>query len=433
MNRQILRLALPAIVSNITVPLLSMVDIAIVGHMQNVSCLAAISVGAMLFNVIYWVFGFLRMGTSGLVSQALGRQDSTAISRMIRRALTIGITIGVLFVILQWPLRTVMFWLLSVTPDALPFVTTYFNVCILGAPAVLAMTALLGIFIGLQNTRIPMLVAIVQNVVNVCLSVFFVFVCKMSIEGVALGTMLAQWIGFVLAFVALFKYYGEYVRQQGDFSLSMFRDEEAMRFFSINRDVFLRTLCLVSVNMFFTSAGSMQGDVILAVNTLLMTFFTMFSYIMDGFAFAGEALCGRFLGADDQPGMRSLHRHLLAWAFWLTGLFVLVYCLLGHRFVALLTDNQEVIVSAEPYIFWILVIPPAGVLAFIYDGLFIGMTRTREMLFSCLGGALCFFCVFLMLKPSLANQALWLALVLYLFVRGIFLMWRFKRRSPYTS
>ena len=284
-NRQILQIALPSIVSNITVPLLGLIDVAIVGHMGSAAYIGAIAVGSMIFNLLYWLFGFLRMGTSGMTSQALGRRDMSEVMRLFVNSLTVGLGIAMVFIILQVPLRELALLLMHPTPDITPLAATYFNICIWGAPAMMGIYSLNGWFIGMQNTRIPMFISIMQNVVNILASLTLVFACGMKIEGVALGTVIAQWAGFLTALFLWHHYYGRLRRyyphatssgavatqkERKEPQQTAMRHAELMKFFQVNRDIFLRTLFLVAVNLFFTSAGARQGAVILSVNTLLM-------------------------------------------------------------------------------------------------------------------------------------------------------------------
>ena len=303
-NKRILQLAVPSIISNITVPLLGLVDVAIVGHIGDAAYIGAIAVGSMLFNVIYWLFGFLRMGTSGMTSQALGRRDFAEVVRLLIRSLGIGVGIGLLFFILQRWLIGCGLWAMSPEADVVELARRYCYVCIWGAPAVLGLYGFTGWYIGMQNTRIPMVVSLSQNVVNIVASLVLVFVCRMTVEGVALGTVIAQWWGFLMACVLYRLYYrrlGKY-----DYRQHLFASEPLKRFFSLNRDIFLRTVCLVAVNLFFTAAGSRESTLVLAVNTLLMTLFTIFSYFMDGFAYAAEALSGKYYGAGNREAFREV-------------------------------------------------------------------------------------------------------------------------------
>ncbi len=427
MNRDILRLALPSIVSNITVPLLSLVDIAIMGHAGDASCLAAISVGAMIFNVMYWILGFLRMGTSGMTSQALGRGDCSAIRALFSGSLRLALLMGLFLVASFVPIREFMLWAFQVGEAEIELVSTYYHVCILAAPAVLGSFALSGWLIGMQNTRIPMQVSIGQNVLNILLSLVFVFGLDMQIVGVALGTMLSQWMAFL---VQLWLARCKFGAQAGglsdlwrDFNFSILGNSGGKTYLNI----FLRTLCLVAVNLYFTSAGSAQGAVVLAANTLLMTFFTMFSYIMDGFAFAAEAIGGRLYGAGDHGGVGQLHRQLMLWGVGLVAVFTVGYALTGERFLGVLTDEASVVALAREYYHYVLLVPACGVMAFVYDGLFIGMTRTREMLFSTLIASVFFFAVSLLWAEEMGNSVLWVALLGYLLLRGIVLFFIFKR------
>lgn len=419
-DRNILRLAIPSIVQNVTVPLLGLVDIAIVGHIGDATYIGAIAVGSMIFNVMYWLLGFLRMGTSGLTAQAVGRNDHRAIRAMLSNALKWGLLCGLTIVVSQIPLRWLSIWLMGPSEEIATLVRTYFNICIWGAPATLSLYALTGWFIGLQDTRTPMTVSILQNVVNIACSLLFVYGLGMRIEGVALGTLVAQWSGLALAVWAMARKLKKIpTSPQATPASSNESDGRGTSLFRVNRDIFLRTVCLVAVNLFFTAAGARQGDLILSVNTLLMTLFTLFSYVMDGFAFAGEALGGKLYGARNWEGFHALVRRLLLWGAFMVLLFTATYALGGKPFLSLLTNHHEVIEAATPYLPWALLIPLAGVAAFIYDGLFIGITATRGMLLSSAIATAVFFLLHFTLSPHLHNHALWLALIVYLLLRGI--------------
>lgn len=428
-DRNILRIAVPSIISNVTVPLLGLIDVAIVGHLGNAAYIGAIAVGGMIFNVIYWVFGFLRMGTSGMTSQALGAERMSDAMSMLIRSLTVGFAVACMLMLLQWPILRAAMLLMSPTDEVSALASTYFKICIWGAPAMLGMFALNGWFIGMQNSRMPMITAILQNVINICASVLLVIVFGMKVEGVAAGTLIAQWAGFLIALGLLACRYRRFIlknmRCQGLW------DSSAMsRFFSVNRDIFLRTMCLVAVMLFFTSAGARQGDVILAVNTLLMQMYMLFSYIMDGFAYAGEALCGKAFGAGNGKTLRQTVRRLFVWGFRMTVLFTLFYGFAGDAFLSLLTDEAAVITAATDYFPWAVAMPVMGVAAFIWDGVFIGCTLSRRMLISMFVAAAAFFIVYYTLRPTLANHALWFAFVSFLFLRGAVQTWLFRRVTP---
>ena len=344
MNKRILQLAVPSIISNITVPLLGLVDVAIVGHIGDAAYIGAIAVGSMLFNVIYWLFGFLRMGTSGMTSQALGRRDLAEVLRLLVRSLSIGVGIGLLFFVLQKWIIGCGLWAMSPEADVVELARRYSYVCIWGAPAVLGLYGFTGWFIGMQNTRIPMMVSLTQNVVNIVASLLLVFGCGMTVEGVALGTVIAQWWGFLMAclfYRICYRRLGKY-----DYRRHLFAAEPLKQFFSLNKDIFLRTLCLVAVNLFFTAAGSRESTIVLAVNTLLMTLFTIFSYFMDGFAYAAEALSGKYYGARNMGAFREVVRRTMGFGAVVAVGFTLLYIVGGENFLSLLTSDKQVIAAS---------------------------------------------------------------------------------------
>ena len=444
-DKEILRLALPSIVQNVTVPLLGLADVAIMGHIGDARYIGAIAVGSMIFNVMYWLCGFLRMGTSGLTAQAFGekrgeRKEESGKRReesgerienggevtILRASLRLALAIGLGMVVLQVPLRALTFWLMQPTADVAALCLPYFNICIWGAPAVLGLYALTGWFIGMQDTRTPMMVAIAQNIINIAVSATLVFWFGLGVTGVATGTVMAQWLGFLLAGTIAYQSHKpqpstEPRPSNGSFSWH--------RFFAINRDIFLRTLCLVAVNLYFTSAGAAQGALTLAVNTLLMQLFTLFSYFMDGFAYAGEALAGRYYGERNQAALRDVVERLFRWGWAMVAVFTLVYWGGGTPFLHLLTNDTEVVSAAAGYLPWALLIPLSGMAAFVWDGIFIGITYTRGMLVSCLMATVLFFVLWLAGSPTLGNHALWLALVAYLSLRGIAQWWLWCRLS----
>ena len=426
MNKRILQLAVPSIISNITVPLLGLVDVAIVGHIGDASYIGAIAVGSMLFNVIYWLFGFLRMGTSGMTSQALGRRDFAEVQRLLLRSLSIGVGIGLLFFVLQRLIIGCGLWAMSPEADVVELARRYCYVCIWGAPAVLGLYGFTGWYIGMQNTRIPMVVSLTQNVVNIVASLTLVFVCKMTVEGVALGTVIAQWWGFLMALTL----YRIYYRRLGkyDYRQHLFAAEPLKRFFLLNKDIFLRTVCLVAVNLFFTAAGSRESTIVLAVNTLLMTMFTIFSYFMDGFAYAAEALAGKYYGAKNMVAFREVVRRTMLFGVVVAVAFTLLYIIGGENFLGLLTSDQKVIAASGEYFWWAVLIPLSGMAAFVFDGIFVGITQSKSMLFSSVIASASFFGLFFALHPFWGNHALWLAFLIYLVLRGVVLLVIYRRK-----
>ena len=415
-DRQILKIAVPSIVSNITVPLLGLIDVAIVGHMGSAAYIGAVAVGSMIFNLIYWLFGFLRMSTSGLTAQAYGRRDLTEVMRILVRSGRIALLTAFAVIVLQLPLKWLMFWLMGPTPDVMPYATTYFHIVVWGAPAMLGLYSLSGWFIGMQNSRIPMFISIMQNVTNILVSLTLVYGFGMKIEGVALGTVIAQYVGLLIATGLLKQNYGRLFRR---FEVGGSRPEASSNLFAVNRDLFLRTVCLVGVNLFFTAASARQGAVVLSMNTVMLQLFLFFSYFMDGFAYAGEALCGRYRGADNTTAFRETLRHLFGWALAVTLAFTLLYIAGSMDIVCLLTDEVEVRHAARDYIWWVWLIPVAGAAAFIWDGVFVGITDGRGMLVATALATAAFAVIYLLTKDTMGNDGLWLAQVVYLALRGL--------------
>ena len=416
-DKQILRIALPSIVSNITVPLLGLVDVAITGHLGSAAYIGAIAVGGMLFNIIYWMFAFLRMGTSGMTSQALGARNLAEVVNVLLRAIFVSLAISALMLCLQVPVRELSLSFIAPSAEVAAYTRIYFNICIWGAPAALTLFVLTGWCVGMQNSKIPMVVSIVQNVVNILVSLVLVYVGGMKIEGVALGTVIALYSGLLLALLMIAR---NYLRLKKYLEIKMVMAKDAIsRFFLLNKDIFLRTCCLILVHFFFISAGAKLGDAELAVNTILMQLFTLYSYFMDGFAFAGEAMVGKAIGARARNIYDDTVKHLFRWGWMLAALFSALYFLLGKEYVSLLTDDADVIASSLPYQPWTLLIPICGVAAFIWDGIYIGATATKGMLVSMASGTFVFFLLYMLLVPMWGNHGLWAAFIAYLAWRGV--------------
>lgn len=416
-DKRILSIALPSIVANITVPLLGLVDMAVSGHLGNAVYIGAVAVGSMIFNVVYWVFGFLRMGTSGMTSQALGRRDMNDVATTLARSIVVAMAVAAFIIILQKPLGSVALALVGASAEINAEAWHYFRICVGGAPAMLCLYSLTGWYIGMQNTRLPMFISIMQNVVNIVASCTFVYGFGMKVEGIALGTLVAQYAGLLVSITLWATTYGKRILRHVQWQRIM--EGTAMgHFFSVNRDIFLRTLCLVAVNFYFLSAGAAQGAVVLAVNTLLMQLFTLYSYVMDGFAFAGEALCGKHYGAGNHVEFSRTVRRLFGWGFTLTVAYTMVYAVGGTGFLRLLTDDIEVVAASAEYAPWAVLIPICGLAAFIWDGVFIGTTNTRGMFAATAAAMLVFFGVYLSLRSEWQNHALWLAFLTFLLTRG---------------
>lgn len=407
-------IAVPSIVANITTPLLGLVDMAIVGHMGSPVYMAAIALGGTMFSMIYWVFAFLRMGTSGMTAQAVGAGDIAERDASLYRAMSVALIIGLMLIALQYPVKVLMLRFFGGDAGAAMYASRYFDVLVYGAPATLGLYAVNGWMIGVQNSRLAMWTSLIINVVNIAASLLLVYVARLGVEGVAAGTLIAQWVGFVAGCLMLRRY-----RPRIGALRTLFEGARLKRFFSVNVNLFLRTLCLVLVTVWFTRAGARQGDIILAVNALLMQLFILFSYVMDGFAFAGEALAGKLTGAGLAKEKQIVIGRLFIWGSIISLAFTVVYAAGGTEILGLLSDDVSVAEMSGEYMWWGVSIPFAGVSAFIWDGIFIGETRTRQMLLSMAVAMVVFFIVYFSLHAVLGNHALWLAFILYLAVRGV--------------
>ena len=442
MNKRILNLALPNIVTNITVPLLGMVDMAIVGHLSS-DHIGAIAIGTSIFNLIYWNFGFLRMGTSGFTAQAYGANRMDESVRIFVRAITIAIAIAALLLLLQWPIGRLSSLVFHGSDEVMNLALSYFFIRIWAAPATLGLYAVKGWFIGMQNSRLPMWIAIFLNIVNIVCSLIFVLVLKWDIQGVALGTVIAQYSGLIIGLTFVVRKYGHLFKNYGSSTIKLLKSSlhwrEMKYFFRVNGDIFLRTICLAAVFSFITAASGRISDQVLAIDALLLQFFTLFSYIMDGFAYAGESLVGRYIGAHDSVSLRKAVRYILLWGVILTILFTLLYAFWGEYFLRIFSDNDSIIQASNDYLFWTLIIPICGFAAFLFDGIFVGATASRAMRNSMFVATVAFFAVYFGLKAiysdSLSsivwNNILWTAFMVYLSMRGI-LQGLLLRRSVYS-
>lgn len=414
-RREILAIAIPAIVSNITTPLLSLADVAITGHIGAAVYIGAIALGGTVFNTLYWLFNFLRMGTSGLTAQAYGAGDNNLQNLILCRSLAVGAILGLFLLIVAGPLGHIIIAFMDSEEAAGTLALRYFNICIWGAPAVMLTYGLSGWFLGMQNSRAQMWMAITSNIVNLCISPLLVFGFGWKIEGVATGTVTAQYAGLAVgAIIVVRKYHPAIFRLRTILELNAL-----LSFFRINIDIFLRTACLVAVTLWFTHAGALQGTDILAANALLLQLFMLFSYFMDGFAFAGEALAGKYYGSRDRTSLHSLVRHLMTIGLYFALAFAIIYGLMGEQIMRMLAEDHNVVDTARRYMPWAVAIPICGFLAFIWDGIFVGLIRTKSMLIAMACAIIAYFAVYFALRNTLGNDALWTAFNIYLLLRGL--------------
>ena len=415
-NKQIYRLALPNIISNFSIPLLGAVDIALMGRLESEHYLGAVGIGGVIFSFIYWGFGFLRMATTGLTAQAFGENDTSECGRLLSRATCIGITISLLLFIFQWYLADISFLMIDASPEVEHLARAYFHIRIYAAPATLCLHGLHGVFLGLQNAHYPMVLTIVVNLVNIVLNLVFVQLLGMKVEGVALATVIAQYVGLFLAILLFFKRYrtimmGWHFREI--FSLSKLK-----QFLSISGDIFIRTCCLVFSHAFFTAKSAALSDTLLAINTILLQFINLMSYAIDGLAFAAESMIGKYKGARDLFNLKYTTRQIFLWAFLFSVVITLILMFLGERLLYLFTNQISLIEGAKPYLVWIIVAPVVNVAAYIWDGIFLGATASRALRNSVILSTLLYFSALYLLMPF-GNHGLWGALTLLLVARGV--------------
>jgi MATE family multidrug resistance protein len=421
MNREILNLAIPNIISNITVPLLSSVDTAITGHMDGVHYVGAISIGGMIFSFLYWGFGFLRMGTTGLTAQSFGQKDEEGSYNHLFRAAFLAIGISALLLLLQSPIKTLAFSLIDSSDEVIQYGSSYYDIRIWGAPAVLLTFALNGWFFGMQNARVPMVTTVLINLSNIGFSLFFVYQMGMDSDGVALGTLVANYIGLTLiGGMALRQLW----KKKPEFRMAVIlKTEELWRLFNVNRDIFIRTMCLIITYSFFTLQSAAMGEDILALNTILMQLWYIMAYGVDGFAYAAESITGKYVGEGNKQKLSQSMLLTTAWGMGLGVLFTIIYAIFNVDMVSLFTDQQNLIELAEVFILWTIFAPLVNAFSFMLDGIFIGATETKAMRNSMIIATFfIFFPIYYLTVSHIGNHAIWLAMTLYMLARGVALL-----------
>lgn len=421
MNKEILRLAIPNIISNITVPLLGMIDIAIAGRMGGGdSTIGGLAIGTAIFSFIYWNFAFLRMGTSGLTAQAYGAGNKSEVANILGRSLTAAGVIALVLLLLNRPIGALAFKIMHGSPEAMAFAGEYFFARIWAAPAAIGLFALHGWFIGMQDSTTPMVVTIINNIINIICSVWFTFGLDMGVVGIAWGTVVAQYASLIISLVVLAIKYGSYIKEI-DLKECM-RMEPLIKFLRINSDAFLRTLCVCVVYTCFTAFSARFGDTILATNELLLQLFMLFSYMLDGFCYAAEALTGRYIGERNKGQLTRCIRYLLLWSAAAAGLFIVVYLLWWESLLGLFSKSPTIHACAREYVGWIVSVPLLSFVPFLIDGILIGATKTRIMRNTTFWSLVCFFAIFFGLEGAWGNNALWLAYVGFIVVRCVLML-----------
>lgn len=429
-NRDILRLAIPSILANITIPLVGIVDTAIVGHLSNAAAIGGIAIGTMLFDLLYWNFGFLRVGTSGLTAQAYGAGRIDQCHKILAQSTSIALIATAVIWAIQWFFVTAVLAIVPCSAEVAEVARKYFFVRIWAAPATLMLMAMKGWFIGMQDTKSPMAVDILVNVVNMLASYCLAVYTPHSVVGVAWGTLIAQFTGLILAMMIMVFKYGIihiHLRELRD----AMRWQEIRRMMALNGNLFIRSLCFMVVYVGFTSLAGKYGDTELAVSSILMKLFMFFSFFVDGFAYAGEALVGKAFGELRVAGQKSTDIHaivrsLFNWAIGVGLLFTAVYAVFGKGCIELMTNDTEVLVASTKYIGWLIAMPLISTLAFMWDGVYVGATAGIQIRNSMIWAAVAFVIGYLAMYRLVGVQALYIAYFAHLIARAIYLTVEWK-------
>lgn len=438
-NRDILRLAIPSILANITIPLVGIVDTAIVGHLSDASAIGGIAIGTMLFDLLYWNFGFLRVGTSGLTAQAYGGRLRDECQKILIRSVTIAIVAAIAIWIVQWLFVTAVLAVVPCSEEVACVAREYFFIRIWAAPATLLLFTFKGWFIGMQDTKSPMAVDILVNVVNMAASYYLAVHTSAGVAGVAWGTLIAQYSGLVLALAILWVRYADVaVFRNGSRWKEALRGSELKRMMSLNGNLFIRSLCFMIVYVGYTSIASTYGDTELAVSSILMKLFMFFSFFVDGFAYAGEALVGKAFGMykgtkgnDQEDKVQGIVLTLFNWALGVGVVFTAIYAVWGNESIALLTSDAEVLMASDKYIGWLIAMPVISTLAFMWDGVFIGATAGVQIRNSMIWAAVGFVAGYLATYRYVGPQALYIGYFAHLIARAVYLtiVWGKVRRE----
>ena len=450
-NREILGLALPSILANITVPIVGMVDIAVAGHLDTsaATMIGGIAIGSMLFDLLYWNFGFLRVGTGGLTAQAFGKKDGKECVSIFTRAIGIALACALFLTAIQWGFVKAAFLVVDCTPQVRELASEYFFIRIWAAPATLSLMAFKGWFIGMQDGISPMITDLVVNIMNVVMSsalslgfdLGFMSFKGIGFSGIAAGTVAAQYSGLLCAsLITVLKYGKKYFSDFGIKDLkSAFKGSETRRFFTTNRDLFVRSLCFIGIYIGFTTISAHFGDLLLASSSILMKILMIFSYFTDGFAYSGEALTGKFIGAGDSQGLKNTVKHTFIWSMGLGLAFMVIYRFGGIPVLRMMTSDPAVIDISVQYLPWLLLMPLIGCAAFAWDGIYIGATASRTirnaMIWATAGFFITYFLGAAAIKsavpensyPEYAIHCLMAAYFVHLLIRTIHLSVKYRK------
>jgi MATE family multidrug resistance protein len=428
-HRQIWQLALPMIISNISTPLLGLVDTAVMGHLASPQFLGGVAVGGIIFSFIYWGFAFLRMGTTGLTAQAFGKNDSIEISAILARALLLGGMIAFLILLVQKPLALTGFWIIQSSQNIEQLGIDYFNIRIWSAPATLCLYVISGWFLGLQNVKVPVAIVVTTNLCNIALDLLFVVYFQLAIQGVALASVISEYLGLLVGLVLLAKKWRSF--SEKPCWADIFHINKLKAMLLVNHNLFIRTLCLIFAFVFFTSQSARFGELILAANTVLLNFQMFMAYAMDGFANAAEALTGRAIGSKNKNLLKHSILTAGTWSLAFAITFSMSYYFLGQLIINLLTDLEPVQKKAAEFLPWLVILPLASFISFVLDGIFIGATFSRAMRNTMLFSLICCFFPVWYFSLPLQNHGLWLSLTAFMLARSfsMLLVFGFKFKS----
>ena len=418
-NREVVRLAVPSILANITVPLVGIVDTAIAGHLGDAALIGGIAIGTMLFDLLYWNMGFLRVGTGGITAQAYGRGDMKASIGTFSQGIATSLIVSLIVLAIQWLFAEGMFLLVDCSPEVERVARNYFFIRIWAAPATLALFVFKGWFIGMQNTVFPMITDLWVNIVNMVASWLLSFYTPLGISGVAVGTLVAQWTGLVLALLLMRSKYRDLLQKTT--ILHSMKWKYFKRFFSVNSFLFVRSMLMLVVYEGFTIFAARFGDVELAVSSVMMKLLMLYSYFVDGFAYAGEAMAGRFIGEKNRPSLNETVKYVFLWGAVIGVVSTVAYAVFPRSIIGLLTDNAEVIGASESYLFWLLLMPVLSCVAFIWDGIYIGATASRPLMVCMIWSAAGFIAACYLCAPHFGAQALYIAYFVHLIARSVYL------------
>lgn len=435
-NRDILKLAIPSILANITIPLVGIVDTAIVGHLSDAAAIGGIAIGTMLFDLLYWNFGFLRVGTSGLTAQSYGAGRQEDCRRILTQSLTIALLAALFVWVIQWLFVTAVLAIVPCSNEVAEVARRYFFVRIWAAPATLMLMALKGWFIGMQETKSPMAVDILVNVVNMLASYYLAVHTPLGVVGVAWGTLIAQYAGLLLAAgILVFRYRVITWPRSLEAWRKAMCGPDWRRMMALNGNLFVRSLCFMVVYVGFTSLASQYGDTELAVSSILMKLFMFFSFFVDGFAYAGEALVGKEFGKSSiinhQSSIGPTVRALFNWAIGVGLVFTALYALWGKGSIALLTSDAEVIEASTKYLGWLIAMPLISTLAFMWDGVYVGATAGVQIRNSMIWAAVAFVAGYVATYTWLGPQALYIGYFAHLIARAAYLTIEWKKVYTY--